>query len=121
MSASPSNSGRDTGSRLVYSTDGGRVAPPPIRAVGGRAPLPDDGVVRVLREKKGRRGKTVSLVVGLPPAAAERERVLKHLKTKLGTGGAADETGALVIQGDHRERIVAELTTLGFRAKAAGG
>jgi translation initiation factor 1 len=113
--------GRDANSRLVYSTDGGRIAPakpsPSPRPAGPGAP-PNDGVVRVARETKGRGGKTVSIVHGLP--ASEAERVLKQLKTKLGTGGAIEGT-TLVIQGDHRERIAAELKALGFTAKVAGG
>ncbi|MFN0096930.1 MAG: translation initiation factor [Dehalococcoidia bacterium] len=115
--------GRGGNSRLVYSTDGGRVAPPkngPPKGSGGPTPPPADGIVRVSREKKGRGGKTVSLVVGLPPNPDELERVLKVLKTKLGSGGTA-EGPTLVIQGDHRERIVAELQTLGYKAKSAGG
>lgn len=113
-------------SRLVYTTDGGRVpvgkqraAPAPARA-GKRMSPPDDGVVRVMRTKQGRAGKTVTLVTGLPGSPAELEAVLRDLKRQCGTGGAL-EGRDLAIQGDQRERIVAALEKAGHRVKLAGG
>jgi translation initiation factor 1 len=77
-------------------------------------------VVRVQRERKGRGGKTVSVITGVKSPGAGQRALLKLLKTTLGTGGTLEEA-ALVIQGDHRERIVEVLKELGFTAKIAGG
>lgn len=77
-------------------------------------------VVRVHRERKGRGGKTVSIITGVKSPAAGQRALLKLLKTTLGTGGTLEEA-ALVIQGDHRERIVEILKELGYTAKVAGG
>lgn len=116
-------------SRLVYSTDGGRVreAPVPRKGASGKSGAaqparsdPDDGVVRVRREKKQRGGKVVTTVTGLPGTAADLDGLLKVLKQYCGAGGTREER-ALVIQGDHRERVVAKLESLGHRPKLAGG
>jgi translation initiation factor 1 len=108
-------------SRLVYSTDGGDRR----RGAARRAPeapsgprLPDDGVVRVFREKGGRGGKTVTVVRGLP--AAELQPVASDLKRHCGSGGAV-KAGAVELQGDHREKVAARLEARGFRVKLAGG
>lgn len=103
---------------LVYSTDGGLPPPEPARRKpqpAGRA-MPDDGVVRVAREK--RRNSAVTVVHGL--AAAEAEAVGKELKRHCGTGGTVKH-GLVEIQGDHRDRIVAYLEARGRRVKRAGG
>ena len=118
----------DPNSRLVYSTDGGRIvqkspSPPPRRRQGqapSRPPLPEDGFVRILREKKGRGGKTVTLVAGLSGGVSQLDAVLKDLKQHCGAGGTRD--GAMLeIQGDHRARIEARLVAQGHRVKIAGG
>ena len=109
-------------SRLVYSTgDGDRRKAEPARkaaAARGGPQLPDDGVVRVFREKGGRGGKIVTVVRGLPPADAAA--VAKDLKRLCGSGGAAKD-GVVEIQGDHREKIAARLEQQGHRVKLAGG
>jgi translation initiation factor 1 len=109
-------------SRLVYSTDGGdrRDAPPKRRASPARTgpQLPEDGVVRVFREKGGRGGKVVTVVRGL--VAGDAPRVASDLKRHCGTGGAVKE-GAVEIQGDHREKVAARLEATGHRVKLAGG
>lgn len=108
-------------SRLVYSTDGGDRR----RAPGRQAPqepsgprLPDDGVVRVFREKGGRGGKTVTVVRGLP--GGDLQAVASDLKRHCGSGGAV-KAGAVELQGDHREKVAARLEARGFRVKLAGG
>ncbi len=121
----------DGGSRMVYSTDGsgdaGRVRVEPAASRRGSAPPartqlddPQDGVVRIHRGKKGRGGKTVTSITGLPGREAELEALLKVLKQHCGAGGAR-EGNVLVIQGDHRERVLAKLESLGHRVKLAGG
>lgn len=117
-------------SRLVYSTDGGRVKPqlaphnrridpatPSVREPG--AP-PDDGVVRISRDRRGRGGKTATTITGLPGDDAALDATLKTLKQHCGAGGSR-EGRTLNIQGDQRERVLEKLTAMGHRPKLAGG
>ncbi len=112
-------------SRLVYSTDGGRPAAVRI-ARGGRftkargAPPPDDGVVRIQRDRRGRAGKTATTVTGLPGDDASLDGILRELKQHCGAGGSR-EGRVLAIQGDQRERLQAKLAAMGYRVKLAGG
>jgi translation initiation factor 1 len=76
--------------------------------------------VRVGREVAGRGGKGVSVISGLPLAQAELEALAATLKKSCGAGGAA-KGGRIEIQGDHRDRLVAELRRLGYDAKRSGG
>ncbi len=114
----------DSNSRLVYSTDGGRIREPqprkPSAAAPARPPDPRDGYVRVRREKKGRGGKTVTVVTGIEGTPADLDRWVKVLKAHCGAGGTR-EGDTLVIQGDHRERIQARLEADGQKVKQAGG
>ena len=110
-------------SRLVYSTDDGDrrgVGEPKQRTTKARSgpELPNDGVVRVFREKGNRSGKVVTVVRGLP--SAEMQAVASDLKRHCGAGGAVKD-GALEIQGDHREKAAARLEARGYRVKLAGG
>lgn len=103
----------DDNTRRVYSTEGGRVREQ-------RAPAqrdPGDGIVRVGRTRSGRKGKTVTLVSGLPPA--DRQGVAKELKRLCGAGGAVRDD-VVEIQGDHREAIASALEGR-YRVKLAGG
>ncbi len=91
-------------------------AHPPLRK-----PLPPAPPrVRVGREVAGRAGKGVSVISGLPLAAAQLEALATRLKKLCGAGGAVRD-GAIEIQGDHRDRLVAELQKLGYEAKRSGG
>ncbi len=104
----------DDDSRLVYSTEGGRV---PERRAAAPGPAKGDGIVRVGRTSSGRRGKTVTLVTGLP--AGDVAGVAKELKRLCGSGGAVKD-GVVEIQGDQRARIIAHLEGR-YRVKATGG
>jgi translation initiation factor 1 len=77
-------------------------------------------VVRVGRETKGRRGKGVTIISDLPLDEDGLTELATKLKTRLGTGGTVKD-GHIEIQGNHRDRIVAELEGMGYRAKRAGG
>jgi translation initiation factor 1 len=102
----------------VYSTGAGRISSPrPAPAPAGPAGVPQDGVVRVSRTKAGRKGRTVTLVTGIP--AADLDAVGKELKRVCGSGGAVKD-GVVEVQGDHRERVIAHLQGR-YRVKAAGG
>jgi translation initiation factor 1 len=80
--------------------------------------VPDDGVVRIFRERGGRNGKIVTVIRGLP--ARQLEERAGELKRLCGAGGAVKD-GAVEIQGDHRERIAERLRALGHTVKLAGG
>ena len=84
------------------------------------AATPAAARVRVGREVAGRGGKGVTVVSGLTLDAAQLEELATRLKRLCGAGGAV-KNGRIEIQGEHRDRLVAELCRLGFEAKRAGG
>jgi translation initiation factor 1 len=81
---------------------------------------PDDGFVRLLRDRKGRGGKTVTLVANLPDDGTLLLELAQTLKKLCGSGGTVRE-GAIEVQGEHRDRIEAKLKELGYRVKRVGG
>ena len=93
-----------------------RAAQEPARTVN----VPRDGVVRLLRDRKGRGGKTVTLIAGLPGAPTDLAAIASDLKRLCGTGGTV-RGDVLEIQGDVRDRVRAELERRGYRVKIAGG
>lgn len=117
---------KKTDSRLVYSTDGGRLCPQCLRAVmncvcGNSKPaVTGDGVVRLHRETKGRGGKAVTLIKGLPLAGDALKSLASQLKKKCGVGGALKGDN-IEIQGDQREFLKGELERLGYLVKISGG
>lgn len=76
--------------------------------------------MRLQRETKGRGGKAVTIVTGVPLAGAELKALAKVLKQKCGVGGALKGEN-IEIQGDKREVIKAELVRRGYIVKMAGG
>jgi len=110
----------------VYSTGQGRICPGCGKPSAGCAcqaaatGAHGDGIVRVARETKGRKGKGVTLVTGVPLDAVGLEALARELKQKCGSGGTVRD-GAIEIQGDHRDRLVEELQGRGYRVKKAGG
>ena len=85
------------------------------------APLPpSDGIVRVLRETKGRGGKAVTVVRGAPGDAPALVRLGQELKAACGSGGTVKD-GTIEVQGDHVEKIMALLQQRGHKVKRAGG
>jgi len=79
-----------------------------------------DGVVRLHRETKGRGGKAVTVIKGIPLAGAELKALARVLKQKCGVGGALKD-GNIEIQGDQRQLLKAELEKNGYTVKIAGG
>lgn len=79
-----------------------------------------DGIVRVGRETKGRRGKGVTTITGLPLDDDCLRELAAKLKNCCGTGGTVKD-GCIEIQGNHREIVIAELEKLGYKAKKSGG
>lgn len=116
---------RDSNSRLVWSSETGRVCPGCGKAVAAcicrkKTAAAGDGVVRVRRETKGRGGKTVTVVSGIPGDEASLKALAGELKRRCGSGGTLKD-GVLEIQGDHVELLLAELAARGHKAKRSGG
>ena len=119
-------------SALVYSTDHGRSASKmcpqcrqaraDCRCAALQAAMPaGDGQVRVSRENKGRGGKTVTLVRGLPLPLAELDTLGKQLRSHCGSGGTVKD-GVVEVQGDHAVRVLVWLQGQGYtQAKRTGG
>lgn len=117
-------SDRDKG-RLVYSTGVGAICPgcgwpeKDCKCSSQRAPneaIPNRIVARLRMEKKGRGGKIVTLVYGLPDNAVFLKDLCSELKRACGTGGAVAE-GAVELQGDLRDRVRDHLVKKGFVVK----
>src|SRR5262245_65324283 len=106
--------------RPVSSTEQGRLSPPARRReIPPSDPrVPDDGAVRIFRDRSGRQGKVVTVIRGLP--ARDLEARAAELKRLCGAGGGVKE-GTVEIQGDHRDRIADKLKQHGHRVKPAGG
>ena len=117
---------KQTTKGLVYSTDTGRTClgcgHPVTQCCCSKekSPQQGDGVVRVSRQTKGRKGSGVCLITGIPLGEAELKNLAKQLKKKCGSGGAV-KNGVIEIQGDQREVLVEALMKLGYKAKLAGG
>ena len=116
---------------LVYSTETGRICPDcsqPVaqcqctarkQALTAASGAAADGVLRVLRETKGRGGKSVTVVRGLGLEAAALAALGKQLKAACGSGGTAKD-GVIEVQGDHLATVMAMLTKMGYAVKRSG-
>ena len=107
---------KKSNSRLVYSTDSGRIKE--------EKPSNDvdkgDGIVRIRHETKGRNGKGVTTISGLSLAETELKALAKNLKQLCGTGGTSKD-GIIEIQGDQRDKLKTALEAKGYTVKLAGG
>ena len=122
----------DENSRLVYSTEEAIPRLPrsrrsdekgknkPVEKVLHTSLRPSQQKVTVRLDRKGRGGKSVTVIEGLQLPQKEREALLKQLKSKLGTGGTVKDT-CLEIQGDHCDALMAALEKLGYPTKRSGG
>jgi translation initiation factor 1 len=108
---------RHTAPRLVlrHTPQSARTAPQTVARIA-----PNQARVRVGREVAGRGGKGVSVISGLPLDEAQLAGLATRLKKLCGAGGAVRE-GVIEIQGEHRDRLVAELCRLGYPARRSGG
>ena len=102
---------------IIFSTDKGRIRPEKKKE---SPPQKGDGIVRVGRETKGRKGKGMTVVTGVPLHPEGLKDLAKKLKQKCGTGGTV-KGRTIEIQGDHRDLLVAELQQLGYTVKKSGG
>jgi translation initiation factor 1 len=116
-------------SRLVYSTESGKLCQSCQKTVSrcvckkkkskSQTNIKIDGIIRIQREVKGRKGKTVTIISGFQLADDELKNLATKLKRRCGTGGSVKD-GVIIIQGDHRDTLVTELVKRGFKAKIAG-
>jgi len=112
--------------RLVYSTDRGRISTCPTCGrpyKDGQSSAPSkksDGIVRVMRDRKQRGGKTVTVVTGVMGSSDALTALTQQLKKLCGSGGTVKD-GNIEIQGDHCDKVIAKLTELGYKVKRAGG
>ncbi|MDK9582702.1 stress response translation initiation inhibitor YciH [Lelliottia wanjuensis] len=106
----------DSNSRLVYSTDSGRIDEPKVTVQRPKG----DGIVRIQRQTSGRKGKGVCLITGIDEDDATLAKLAAELKKKCGCGGAVKE-GVIEIQGDNRDLIKTLLEAKGMKVKLAGG
>lgn len=110
---------------LVYSTDGGRMCPACRHAVALCAckqakRAKTDGVVRVSLDSKGRGGKSVTVIKGVPADAGALALLGKQLRSACGSGGTTKD-GVIEVQGDHCAAVTAALEKLQFTVKRVGG
>jgi len=103
-------------SRLVFSTDGGKIK----QSKASDGPPESDGVIRIRVETKGRNGKGVSVIWGFALQQAELKTLASTLKQHCGTGGSVKDW-TIEIQGDHRQKLLLKLESLGYKVKLAGG
>ncbi|MFT5277482.1 MAG: translation initiation factor 1 [Glaciecola sp.] len=104
-------------SRLVYSTDTGRIK---AQSVNQNSAPKGDGIVRIRKETKGRKGKGMSIIDGLEMNEAGLKALCKELKKQCGCGGAV-KGFSIEIQGDVRDKLKLILEAKGMRVKLAGG
>ncbi len=117
----------NSNSRLVYSDETGSTClkcGQPLRKCQCNNKSTNssrfDGIVRIQRETKGRKGKGVTLITGIPLTGDELKSLAKSLKQRCGTGGTI-KNGVIEIQGDHRDLLLGLLQEKGWRVKKAGG
>jgi translation initiation factor 1 len=101
---------------LVYSTETGRIQPEKTKVIRPKG----DGVVRIIRQIKGRKGKGVSIITGLDLEDAALKLLAAELKKQCGCGGAVKD-GDIEIQGDTRDKLKLILEKKGYLVKLAGG
>jgi translation initiation factor 1 len=111
---------------VVYSTNSAfakrcpRCGSYPCRCPKPKSLPPAEQTACIRREKKGRRGKTVTVIMELKLTAEDMKLLAKQLKQKCGTGGAVKD-GNIEIQGDFRQKVADELAQMGYKPKFVGG
>ncbi|MBI5633380.1 MAG: translation initiation factor [Nitrospirae bacterium] len=107
--------------RLVYSTEKTVQRKETPAEKGLPADLRNSQQKVLVRlDRKGRGGKSVTVIEGLQLPQKEKEVLLKRLKTDIGTGGTIKES-ALELQGDHCGTIISVMEKMGYRPKRSGG
>lgn len=117
---------KERNSGLVYSTGHGRMCPACDKPVAKcscqqkRAIPLGDGIVRIGRVSKGRKGKGVTVIAGVPLDQGGLLQLAKELKQKCGAGGTV-KGNLIEIQGDHRQMLLDDLRKKGYTVKISGG
>ena len=116
----------DKNNVIVYSTEHGKMCAACGKAAANcvcsqnRSNPEGNGVVRVGRETKGRKGKGMTVITGVPLDHSELTKLGKELKKKCGSGGTV-KNSKIEIQGDHRDKLLVELKKHGWTVKRSGG
>ena len=110
----------DDRSRLVYSTEQDVPKPKKDQKIIAPAGPASANKLLVSLDRKGRGGKSVTLIEGLPMPMQDKEQLMKQLKTRLGAGGAMKDA-CVELQGEHCEAVMAILKGMGLKPKRAGG
>lgn len=115
MSSSKQNSSDNRLAYREFGNDNSAAFERPIQELP-----PQQQKLRVEASRKGRKGKTVTVISGFQSKPETLEALVKQLKTQCGTGGTFKDN-EIEIQGDHKQKIVEILTKLGYKAKISGG
>jgi translation initiation factor 1 len=111
--------------KVVFSTSTGDQRKQPTAPAGPRTSLPPaQQTIKLIRDKKGRKGKVVTVASGFVLTSLDLEALAKTLKTLCGAGGTVKQEAegqVIEVQGDHRERVAEKLQSLGYKVKLAGG
>jgi translation initiation factor 1 len=114
-----SSNSQSSGERIVYREFGPGSNPAAVKRAVQELP-PNQQNLRVQASRKGRKGKTVTVISGFQAKPETLTQLLKQLKAQCGSGGTVKED-TLEIQGDHTQKLVQFLTELGYKAKISGG
>ncbi len=117
-------------SRLVYSTESGKICTSCQKSLPEctckkkksrpQTRIKIDGIIRITREVKGRKGKTVTVIYGFQPNQIDLKALAKQLKQQCGAGGSVKDK-VIIIQGDQRKTLMKLLEEKGYTVKLAGG
>ena len=108
--------------KIVFSTKTGDQRKKPVTSTFPRTSSPPaQQNLKIMRDKKGRRGKMVTVITGFVLTEADLKTLAKTLKTLCGSGGTVKAGSIIEVQGDHREKVADKLKTLGYKVKLAGG
>ncbi|MCK5287943.1 MAG: translation initiation factor Sui1 [Candidatus Omnitrophica bacterium] len=113
-------------SKIIYSSEYGKMCPKCDKPLAKclclqiKKGFKDDGIVRVRTETKGRKGKGVTIITGIPFEHDKLLEFAKKIKQTIGTGGTV-KSGVIEIQGEHKERLIEKLKKQGFTVKVSGG
>ena len=113
------NQSKPATERIIYQEFGAGSNPAAVQRGEQELP-PNQQNLRVQASRKGRKGKTVTVISGFQCKEETLTQLLKQLKAQCGSGGTVKDN-TLEIQGDHTQKLVQILIQLGYKAKISGG